>query len=281
MKRAAVVLCGGKSTRMGRPKAWLPWFGRTLIEHVVWNLGQAVDEVIVVTSDALDIPPVEARLVRDRTPSMGPLAGIRDGLEAAGADWVFVTSTDAPFVTPEHVEKMLGHACAVAPVAEGFVQVLSAVYPGDAWKEADRLLQAVGASDRKTPRARPLTLLEAFDYQALPCEEFKEPFPWQGFNRPLEYLACARQVDPNAAACVELLGVAALNAAETRFRSPIGLLGEVLEALPDCERLGLIQDGRVARRHLVSLGGRELVRDLALPVGPGERVSVIDAQAGG
>jgi hypothetical protein len=45
--------------------------------------------------------------------------------------------------------------------------------------------------------------------------------------------------------------------------------------------LGLVDGDRVAKAHLVSLGGRDLVRDLAVPVGPGERVSVIDALAGG
>ena len=38
MKRAGIVLCGGRSQRMGRPKALLPWFGRSLIEHTVATL---------------------------------------------------------------------------------------------------------------------------------------------------------------------------------------------------------------------------------------------------
>ena len=50
---------------MGRAKAWLPWFGRTLIEHVVAELLPVVDEVIVVTSEALDLPALPARIVRD------------------------------------------------------------------------------------------------------------------------------------------------------------------------------------------------------------------------
>jgi hypothetical protein len=56
-------------------------------------------------------------------------------------------------------------------------------------------------------------------------------------------------------------------------------LGEVLSWLP--ESISLIEGGRVSKPHVVSLGGRDLVRDLTLPVGPGENVSVIDALAGG
>jgi molybdopterin-guanine dinucleotide biosynthesis protein A len=74
MSAAAIVLCGGRSTRMGRAKAWLPWRGQPMVAHVVASLraGGAVDEVIVVTSEELDLPPLEGRLVRDRAPTLGP-----------------------------------------------------------------------------------------------------------------------------------------------------------------------------------------------------------------
>lgn len=68
-------------------------------------------------------------------------------------------------------------------------------------------------------------------------------------------------------------------ASASRHRLPVGTLGEVLSNLP--ESLSLIEGGHVAKSHLVSLGGRDLVRDLAVPVGPDERVIVIDALAGG
>ena len=86
-------------------------------------------------------------------------------------------------------------------------------------------------------------------------------------------------VDPNATAEVELLGRAAKKAAQSRYRLPVGSLGELLAQLP--ESLSLTHEGRVAKSHLVSLGGRDLVRDLAVPIGPDEQVSVIDALAGG
>ena len=33
-----IVLCGGQSSRMGRPKAWLPFAGTTLLGHVAGSL---------------------------------------------------------------------------------------------------------------------------------------------------------------------------------------------------------------------------------------------------
>lgn len=262
---------------MGRAKAWLPWFGRSMIEHVVERLLPAVDEVVVVTSTELDLPRLPARVVSDRAPELGPLAGIREGLAAADAvvqaEFAFVTSVDAPHLSAEFVEQMFAFGTVAAPVAENRVQVLSAVYPCDAWRRADELLSR-GVR-------RPLALLEELGYKPIDsaCWASSTRFAWLGFNTPAEYLDAVRSRDPDATAEVELLGRAARKASASRHRLPVGTLGEVLSNLP--ESLSLIEGGRVAKSHLVSLGGRDLVRDLAVPVGPDERVIVIDALAGG
>ena len=272
--RAAIVLCGGRSSRMGRPKAWLPWRGRTMVEHVVECLRPVVDEVVVVTSADLDLPPLEARVVTDREEGRGPLAGIREGLSAARSELAFVTSTDAPFLTRDHVCSLFDRGGAVAPVAEGRVQVLSAIYPCSAWKQADLLLER--------GIARPLALLELVGYEGLEqgeVESDSEEPPWRGFNTPAEYLESARRVDPRAVAEVELLGRSALGADAMLHEVPIGTLSDVLARVP-CSSV-LIEEGRVRKPFLVSLGGRDLVRRGDVPVGPGERISVIDSLAGG
>jgi molybdopterin-guanine dinucleotide biosynthesis protein A len=259
---------------MGRAKAWLPWFGRTMVEHVVSILRPAVDEVVVVSSDRLDLPELDARVVRDRETDQGPLVGLREGLAATRADLAFVTSTDAPFLTTDYVDAMLARGVACAPVVDGFVQVLCAVYPGTAGSRAAALIEQ-GVR-------RPLDLLEALDYQALPegsGDAVGRPSPWRGFNTPEEYLEAAREVDPEAWCEIEMLGRTALRADPPMRRLPVGLLGDLVTCWP--ESLGLVEDGRISKRHLVSLGGRDLVRDLSVPIGPGERVSVIDALAGG
>jgi molybdopterin-guanine dinucleotide biosynthesis protein A len=244
----------------------------------VEQIRPAVDEVLVVTSKELSLPRLDARIVEDRDSAWGPLAGIRDGLEAAGSDLAFVTSTDAPFLTPGHVGWMFEQATsdgAAAPEAEGHVQVLSAVYPGFAWKDAGALLSQ--------GQRRPLALLDRIGFRALEVKIEPEsgPAPWHGFNTPEAYLAAARAMGRSAFAEVELLGRAATRVELRHFQVPIGTLREVLDGLPLPDSLRLIEDGRLGRTHLVSLGGRDLVRNLDVPIGPGERVSVIDALAGG
>ena len=242
-----------------------------MIEHVVATLRPVVDEVIVVTSEEVDLPPLQARVVFDRCQGGGPLVGIREGLRAANADWAFVTSVDAPFLSPELVEDLFSLGCAAAPVAQGHVQVLSAVYPCAAWRIADELLE----QDSR----RPLRLLERLEYRPIEFASTDGPAPWQGFNTPKEYLDAVRRREPGAVAEIEFLGRAARKGNRLQRRLEVGTLGDLFAQIPGAG--ALLSEGRLHKSHLVCLGGRDLVRDLSVPVGPGERVSVIDALAGG
>ena len=67
MTAGGIVLCGGRSQRMGRPKAWLPFAGELMLPRVVRLLGQAVGPVVVVAAPDQDVPPLspEVAVVRD------------------------------------------------------------------------------------------------------------------------------------------------------------------------------------------------------------------------
>ena len=138
-KTAAVVLLGGRSSRMGRPKAELPLAGRPFLLHVVDALGDAVglsNVVAVVAPDAPapDLPP-GVRVARDRLPDRGPLEGLAAGLLAlgGGVDSVFLAACDAPLLTPAFARHLLaaGPELCVVPDALGFRHPLAAAYkPG-------------------------------------------------------------------------------------------------------------------------------------------------------
>ena len=53
----------------------------------------------------------------------------------------------------------------------------------------------------------------------------------------------------------------------------------MLEQLPG--ELEICRGDAIASPFLVSLGGRDFVRDARIPIGPGELVIVLDASAGG
>lgn len=272
MRKSGIVLCGGRSSRMGRPKALLPWRGRTLVETVVATLREVVPEVVVVSSHALELPRLDATLVHDREPGLGPLAGIREGLHAVGSGLAFVASTDAPYLSPRFVESLLSFERAAALDLDGHVQTLCAVYDAARADAADVLI-----AER---RMRPLFLLEASHYRLLEPDAVVDSDCIRGFNTPGEYLTALRaDGGPGSAAVLEFFGNARRRARRRRSEVPVGTLGEVLShAEPE---LVVCRGGELAPQYLVSLNARDFVRDPGLPIGPGDCVMVLDSGVGG
>lgn len=268
---SGIVLCGGQSSRMGRAKAWLPWAGRPILCHVVERLRAVVDEVWVVAAPDQSLPEVAAPVIADREGGLGPLAGIREGLLHARGELAFVTATDAPYLTDAFVRAVLGVGRAAAPVLDGFVHPLSAAYPSAAAGEAERLLAA--------GHRRPLDLLERLDYAPLSFDELPDADSVRGFNTPEAYLAAARAEAGALPVILELTGRARARLGASAIEVPAGRLGDVLAVLGD--RLDVVEGDRVARPYAISLEGRTFLRDLQVPIGPGEHVIVLDASVGG
>ncbi len=139
MRTAGIVLAGGRSTRMGRPKATLDWHGSTLVRRAVGIVGRVVDgPVVVVRARGQELPalPADVEIAQDAREARGPLQGIAAGLEAIGdrADAVFVCGVDAPLLHPALVRHVIasladGDELDVAlPQAHGFPHPLAAAY---------------------------------------------------------------------------------------------------------------------------------------------------------
>jgi molybdopterin-guanine dinucleotide biosynthesis protein A len=128
---SALVLAGGRSSRLGQPKALLPFDGEPVIARVVARLQPLFRETIVVAARDQELPPMPARVVRDQVDHQGPVAGICFGLEASATDVNFVVSCDSVFLKPALVAHLLslapGHD-AVVPRWEERLQPLQAVY---------------------------------------------------------------------------------------------------------------------------------------------------------
>jgi molybdopterin-guanine dinucleotide biosynthesis protein A len=135
MRHGGIVLCGGKSSRMGTPKALLPFGPETMLQRVVRILGGLVSPIVVVAAVDQELPPLPAGTIvtQDERPGRGPLEGLRAGLKAlpADVDAAYVTSCDVPLLVPGFVTGMLelarGHDVAVMEI-DGFPHPLSAIY---------------------------------------------------------------------------------------------------------------------------------------------------------
>src|SRR5262245_41473742 len=163
-----IVLCGGKSTRMGTSKALLPFGSETMLQRVVRLLGEVVPTIVIVAAVDQWLPalPPYAVVTHDEREGRGPLEGLRAGLKAlpAGVERAYVTSCDVPLLVPRFAREMLDlsrdYDVAVMEI-EGFTHPLSAVYahttlaPIEQLLATDRLRPAFLFDVVKTRRVRP------------------------------------------------------------------------------------------------------------------------------
>ena len=133
---AGVVLAGGRSSRMGTPKAWLDWHGTTLLRRTCGIVARGTGGPIVVVrapGQALPELPRAVRVVEDAHEGRGPMQGILAGLAAVREEEIaFVAATDMPFLHPRFVAAVCAAADdgvdAAVPHIDGFRQPLAAAY---------------------------------------------------------------------------------------------------------------------------------------------------------
>lgn len=270
MKTGAAVLCGGLSSRMGRDKALLPWRGRTLVEEIVSTVSRATEEVLVVTSRDFELPPLEARVIEDREPRLGPLGGIREALEASRAELIFISGTDTPFLTTDFVRHVLSYGVAAAPLVDGHVHALAAAYPTSLAATAGELI-AEG-------RLRALDLLKEAGFRKILSEELPDLESLRGLNTPGAYLRAIAESGDQAPVIVELRGTAESKAGQESWETaPASLRDVLIRVQKRFPELVLWRDGRPAERLLLSLNGSQDVRNESMPLGPGDRLRICKA----
>jgi len=126
-----IILSGGRSTRMGKNKAFLRVGGERLIDRTVRLFRAVFREVIIVTASPLDYLDQETVIVTDILPERGALGGIYTGLFYAGEEQAFVAACDMPFLNRSFIEYMASRATGydiVVPAPPDGLQPLHAVY---------------------------------------------------------------------------------------------------------------------------------------------------------
>jgi len=156
LSSAAIVLAGGRSSRMGAPKATLAWHGSTLLRRVTGIVGRSVDgPVVVVCAPGQELPELDpaVEVVADAREGRGPLQGLAAGLAALGQRAVvaYVSSTDVPLLHPAFVRRVVGafseQVDVVLPEIGGHRQPLAAAYRLDLLGTVEELI----AVDRLAP----------------------------------------------------------------------------------------------------------------------------------
>jgi molybdenum cofactor guanylyltransferase len=276
---AGIVLAGGRSSRMGTPKAALEWHGSTLLHRTISILSRVTDgPVLVVRARGQLLPdlPADAVVIDDPREGMGPVQGLAAGLGAVAgrADIAFVCSTDMPFLHPAFVRRVLRAADEGAdvglPVARGFPQPLAASYRTALAAVAERLVAqqrlrpaflfeecAVTRLDEATLRADPVIAALDPDLDSV-----------VNVNEPGEYEAARARPAPEVT--VQRFGALADG---HRGPQPVRA-ATVAEA---ATVVGLTLDGHIS----AALNGDQITRDGRTPLATGDVVFFLSADAGG
>jgi molybdopterin-guanine dinucleotide biosynthesis protein A len=131
MRQSTVLLAGGKSSRMGRDKAFLEFDGRPLWRRQIDTLRALTPEQLMIAG-----PPREEwrefEIVPDVIAGAGPLAGLATALRRSTAPRLLVLAVDLPEMTPDFLRSLLAgcsEAQGVVPRSSRGLEPLAAVYP--------------------------------------------------------------------------------------------------------------------------------------------------------
>lgn len=104
-KISAILLAGGKSSRMGRDKAALPFQGVTLLEWQAQKLRGLGIEDIMLSGSRREMAGI--RIIWDEFPERGPLGGLHACMKAARNPDCLVLSADMPLVPPQALAELV------------------------------------------------------------------------------------------------------------------------------------------------------------------------------
>ena len=294
----AVILTGGKSSRMGRPKALLPFDGEPLITHVVRTLKKMFAEAVVVAAPEQELPILPVVLVRDEVAYQGPVSGIYHGLKESSQEICFVTSCDAPFLNLQliaHLLAQISDSDVVVPYWQERYQPLHAAYR--------RSVAPLLREQLDRGELRPISLYAKVRTREIHQDEIRrldpEGLSFLNMNNPDDYQAALEMwgkrqsieiesVPPESiSVSIELFGAARL-LAKTQTVSlslPQGatlahVYSSLADKLPVLVGRVINSDGLISG-YACNINGLDFVRAPSAKVNSGDKILILSADAGG
>ena len=144
--RSVIILCGGRSRRMGKDKGSLVLNDKPMLIHVLDTVKEIADEIVLVLRDQEQINQyktilrdieVSIKIVTDETKDQGPLVGILTGISHISSEYAQILPCDSPFISKSFVLKMFEIAeakkfDAIVPIwDDGHIEPLHSLYKKD------------------------------------------------------------------------------------------------------------------------------------------------------
>lgn len=103
---SAVVLAGGRSTRMGFDKQLLWHKGQSITDYLIGSLGKICTEVLISGGAPELYEKKNVRVLEDQYRNAGPLGGLHSGLAEAQEELVFLMACDMPYLELPYLKYM-------------------------------------------------------------------------------------------------------------------------------------------------------------------------------
>ncbi|MCJ7690100.1 MAG: molybdenum cofactor guanylyltransferase [Clostridiaceae bacterium] len=104
---SAVILCGGKSSRMGFDKCNIKAHNKYLIEIIAEELSHIFTNIILVSNDIEKFRDTKYMVVEDIIANAGPIGAIYTALKNTTSKYVFITACDMPIINLDYIRYMM------------------------------------------------------------------------------------------------------------------------------------------------------------------------------
>jgi len=144
MTLTALLLAGGRSSRMGFDKATLNIGGEPLWQRQLRVLRELSPAALWISARVRPAwCPAEVEVVLDESPLDAPLSGLAAGLRRLQTSHLLVLAIDLPRISAEHLRKLCDLArpgSGVIPLNQDYLEPLCAIYPVEAAASAQAAL---------------------------------------------------------------------------------------------------------------------------------------------
>jgi molybdenum cofactor guanylyltransferase len=169
MDKTGFIVAGGKSSRMGRDKAWLEIGGEPMIRRIIRAFSPVTNSIGIIANS-----PEYARLglpvYADTHIGMGPIEAIRTALSNCPTDYSILAACDMPFISSDLLSFLIarqsGYDAVVPMDPDGNIEPLCAAYSTHVLPVVTAL---IGAGQRK-----PSLIYELVKTRFVPFSEFAD-----------------------------------------------------------------------------------------------------------
>ncbi|MEM6751799.1 MAG: molybdenum cofactor guanylyltransferase [Cyanobacteria bacterium P01_C01_bin.38] len=170
---AALILAGGKSSRMGTDKALVNYQGKPMLQRVYQVAAECTEQVYVLTpwkERYQNILPSDCNYLIESQPGKGPVNGLSEGLEQISADWILLLACDLPLLDVEIIQSWINKlpqipnsTLALVPQRSEIWEPMCGFYRKDIKTELDTFLKSGKRSFQE--------LLSSIEVEALNVDE--------------------------------------------------------------------------------------------------------------